>query len=296
MQRVASVFLSVLLLVGFRMAAAAPQETAPPQELVRFVRESQNSGLKDAEIEKMAVNAGWKPQTIREVFASIAANPQSPPPVRPPAPAVAPAAKGASTPAANHPPAGAPSTTPAAAPSTTPAGGPPPDGNLKLPDDYQIGAGDSLRIDVWKEPEASVASTIVLPDGTISMPLIKQVHVAGLTRREAEKAITGQLTASGSLIAPDVTVIVAGTNSKKIYVTGKVRKEGPLPYTYRMTIMQALSEAGGINEYAKKKKIYVLHNEDGREFQIPFDYDAVLKGKHMELNILLTAGDTIVVP
>jgi polysaccharide export outer membrane protein len=63
-----------------------------------------------------------------------------------------------------------------------------------------------------------------------------------------------------------------------------------------MTIMQALSEAGGLTDYAKRKKIYVLRSQDGKEYMLPFNYDAVLKGEHMELNIPLMPGDTIVVP
>jgi polysaccharide biosynthesis/export protein len=63
-----------------------------------------------------------------------------------------------------------------------------------------------------------------------------------------------------------------------------------------MTVLQALTEAGGLTDWAKRKKFYVLHAENGRQFKFPFDYDAVLKGQHMESNINLTPGDTVVVP
>ena len=63
-----------------------------------------------------------------------------------------------------------------------------------------------------------------------------------------------------------------------------------------MTVLQAISEAGGLTDYAKRKDIYVLHNENGRNFKLPFNYTAVLKGERMEQNILLSPGDTIVVP
>ena len=109
-----------------------------------------------------------------------------------------------------------------------------------------------------------------------------------------EQLITEQL--SRFINGADVTVVVSGINSKKVYLIGAVKKEGPLAYTYRMSVMQALSEAGGLTDYAKRKKIYVLRTENGRQFRLPFDYDAVLKGEHMELNIPLLAGDTIVVP
>ena len=155
------------------------------------------------------------------------------------------------------------------------------------------GAGDVLQISVWKEPEAS-SSVIVRPDGKISMALLKEVQVAGLTPTQVEKLITAGL--SKTIADPDVTVIVSGINSKKIYAIGGVKKEGPIAYTYRMSVMQAISEAGGLTDYAKRKKIYVLRNENGTQRKLSFDYDAALKGERMELNIPLLPGDTLVVP
>jgi polysaccharide export outer membrane protein len=161
-------------------------------------------------------------------------------------------------------------------------------------DDYLIGEGDVLQVSVWGEPTASVPMVTVRTDGKISMPLIKEVKVAGLTPAQVEKNVQEQL---GKIIrSPDVTVIVAQINSKKIYLTGSVKREGPLKFTYRMTVLQAISEAGGLTDYAKRKEIYVLHTENGRQYKLPFSYIAVLKGEHMEQNILLSPGDTIVVP
>lgn len=160
-------------------------------------------------------------------------------------------------------------------------------------EEYRIGAGDVLQISIWKEPDASVPNIIVRPDGKITLPLLKDIEVAGLTPREAEKIITRGL--SGFITDANVTVIVTGTNSKKVYIIGAVKKEGPLPYTYRMTIMQALTEAGGLTDFAKRKKIYVLRAEGGKETKISFDYDAILKGKNME-HVWLLPNDTLVVP
>jgi polysaccharide export outer membrane protein len=161
-------------------------------------------------------------------------------------------------------------------------------------DDYVIGAGDTLQVSVWKEPDVSVPSVIVRPDGLITVPLIKETAVAGLTPRQAENLITERL--SKYLNAPNVTVVVTASTSKKVYVIGAVRKEGPLPYTYRMTVMQALSEAGGLNEYAKRRKVYILRTEGGREYRLDFNYEDVLRGERMEQNIVLLPGDTIVIP
>ena len=151
-----------------------------------------------------------------------------------------------------------------------------------------------MQVSVWGEQSASVPSAVVRPDGKISMPLLKEVAIAGLTPAQAEKTIAEQL--DQFIKGANVTVVVSQINSKKIYLLGAVKKEGTISFTYRMTVMQALSEAGGLTDYAKRKKIYVIRIENGKEYRLPFDYDAVVKGERMELNIPLEPGDTIVVP
>jgi polysaccharide export outer membrane protein len=167
-------------------------------------------------------------------------------------------------------------------------------GKTAADDEYLIGAGDVVQVSVWGEQSASVPSAVVRPDGKISMPLLKEVAMAGLTPAQAEKTIAEQL--DQFIKGANVTVVVSQINSKKIYLLGAVKKEGTIPFTYRMTVMQALSEAGGLTDYAKRKKIYVIRIENGKEYRLPFDYDAVVKGEHMELNTPLEPGDTIVVP
>jgi polysaccharide export outer membrane protein len=147
---------------------------------------------------------------------------------------------------------------------------------------------------VWKEPEASVPSVVVRPDGKITVPLIKEVQVTGLTPRQVEKVISDGL--AKYITDANVTVLVAAMSSKKIYVTGAVKKEGPVAYTYGMSVLQALSEAGGLTDYAKRKKIYILRTESGREYRLDFNYDEVVKGQRMEQNILLLPSDTLVIP
>jgi polysaccharide biosynthesis/export protein len=171
------------------------------------------------------------------------------------------------------------------------AGPPPPDVN---PDEYQIGPGDVLQVMVWKEPEASVPSVVVRPDGKIAMPLLKEIGVAGMTPHQAEEAINEKITEF--IPGADVTVVVARIDSKKIYVVGAVKKEGSMPLAYRMSVLQALSEAGGLTDYARRQKIYVLRMADGKQYRYPFNYDQVIKGEQSEQNIWVQPGDTIVVP
>jgi polysaccharide biosynthesis/export protein len=306
---VAAAFLlltSGVSLVAFAQETAAP--SAPPKELVDYVREAKKSGQNEFQIQQNAVKSGWPEGVVNEAIAYVRSSEKdaaaSPKPAdrekaapSKPAPSAS-AENGASTPPTS--PAGSSAPGASGANPAAKAASSEPDGNHSaiprgVPDDYKIGAGDVLEINVWKEPDASVRGVVVRPDGKISMALIKEVYVVGLTPIQLEKLIADELTKVMNL-PPDVTVIVTGINSKKIYVIGKVKKEGPISYTYRMTVMQALSEAGGITDYAKKNKIYVLRNDNGREFRFPFDYSAALKGQKMELNVPLEPGDQIVVP
>ena len=159
--------------------------------------------------------------------------------------------------------------------------------------DYKIGPQDVVRIDVWKEPE--ISRTIpVRPDGKISLPLLNDVQAAGLTATQLGNAIHDGLTKY--LNNPQVTVTVMEINSRRVYVTGEVLRAGALPLLPNMTVLQALSSAGGFTQFAKLKSIYVLRNEDGKQVKHPFNYKEVVKGKNQEQNILLLPGDVIVVP
>lgn len=301
--------LRFILAVAFVPAAYAQQplqEQQIPKDLVQYVQNAWQAGISQKQIQQNAVNAGWPVGAIAGAIASVVDAGA----VKTTSRAATPISAIEKDPAnITQPPWGA---APPAAASTAKSSGPaqavavqarlseggtpkiPAAVDRGVPDDYQIGAGDELQISVWKEPDASVPSVVVRPDGRITMPMLKDFSVIGLTPTQAEKVITEQL--NRFITAADVTVIVKAINSKKIYVVGGVKKEGPIPYTYRMTILQALSEAGGLTDYAKKKKIYVLRHENGRDFQFPFDYDAALKGLRMELNRTLIPGDTLVVP
>jgi polysaccharide export outer membrane protein len=163
-----------------------------------------------------------------------------------------------------------------------------------VPDEYRIGAGDVLQILVWREPDASLPETMVQSDGKISVPLIGEIEAAGLTLPELQKVLVDKI---GVFIHnPVVTVHTKQINSRKVYVMGAVKKEGPVPLIRPMTVLQAIDEAGGFTEFAKKKKIYVLRKVNGKEVKLPFDYSAVVKGEKLEENVTLMLDDTIVVP
>lgn len=158
---------------------------------------------------------------------------------------------------------------------------------------YVIGAQDVLDISVWKEPQVSRVVP-VRPDGKISLPLLNDVQAAGLTPAQLGAQITESL--KKYVTNPQVTVIVATINSQRFYVLGEVMKPGAYAVLPDMTVMQALSSAGGFTPFAKMKSIYVLREENGKKVKYPFNYKEAINGKNAEQDILLKAGDTIVVP
>jgi polysaccharide biosynthesis/export protein len=157
---------------------------------------------------------------------------------------------------------------------------------------YVIGPDDQLSINVWKEQELSGAVP-VRPDGRISMPLLNDVQASGLTPMQLAADITEKLKKFVS--EPRVTVTVTNIQSKRVFMVGQL-KAGAFPLLPDMTVLQALSAAGCCSEFAKTTKIYVLRNENGKQVKYPFNFKEALKGNHPEQNILLKAGDTIVVP
>jgi len=99
-----------------------------------------------------------------------------------------------------------------------------------------------------------------------------------------------------TIVHPQVTVIVAQMSSLRIYILGQVTRGGAYPLVPDMTVMQALSIAGGFTPYANLKKIYVMRNENGASKIFPMNYKQVISGRKTAQNIYLKPGDTIVVP
>jgi polysaccharide export outer membrane protein len=158
---------------------------------------------------------------------------------------------------------------------------------------YVIGAQDVLDINVWKEPDVS-RTVPVRPDGKISLPLLNDVQAAGLTPAQLAAQITESL--KKYVTSPQVTVIVTTINSQRVYILGEVTRPGAFPLIPGMSVLQALSSAGGFTQFAKVKSIFVRRIENGKETKYPFNYKEVINGKKPEQDILLKAGDTIVVP
>jgi polysaccharide biosynthesis/export protein len=162
------------------------------------------------------------------------------------------------------------------------------------PSDYVIGPDDHLSVVFWREADLS-GDVIVRPDGMISLPLVNDVQAAGLTPEQLRNRITE--IAEKYMDDPNTTVIVRQINSRKVFIAGQVEKPGSYPLTGPMTILQLVSTAGGLKEYANGKKIVVMHmTDDGRQTAHSFNYNDVINKLDVKQNIQLRPGDTVIVP
>jgi len=160
------------------------------------------------------------------------------------------------------------------------------------PSTYIIGAEDVLQITVWKEPTLSGAIP-VRPDGNISLVLAGDMPAAGKTPMQLASEITAKL--KKYVQDPNVSVVVTGVNSQRIFMVGEVGHVGPVALTAGMSPLQAIAAAGGLTPFANSKRIYILRGEQGKQQKIPFNYKEALKGESRQ-TITLLPGDTIVVP
>jgi polysaccharide biosynthesis/export protein len=173
------------------------------------------------------------------------------------------------------------------------AKGTPPNPPATADPNYVIGPQDVVDVSVWKEPDLS-RTVPVRPDGKISLPLLNDVQAAGLTPGQLGAQIATNLTKY--VTNPQVTVIISQINSQRIYILGEVARAGSYTLLPDMTVLQALSDAGGFTAFANSKKIYVLRQDNGKQQKFPFNYKDVIGGKNASQNIALKAGDTIIVP
>lgn len=157
---------------------------------------------------------------------------------------------------------------------------------------YVIGADDQLQVTVWKEPQLTGALT-VRPDGAISVPLLGDVMASGKTPMQLADILTTAL--KKYVNDPTVTVTVSQVNSKRVFLIGQVQHIGPIMITPGMTVLQAISTAGGLTPYGNGKKIYILRGPQGAQKKIPFNYKTALRDGNQQ-GVSLQPGDTIVVP
>lgn len=158
---------------------------------------------------------------------------------------------------------------------------------------YLVQPGDVLEISVWRE-EGLAKEVLVTPDGGLSFPLVGNVQAHGKSVEQLQSEVTEKL--KRFIPDPSVNVAVLKLDGNKVYVIGKVNRPGEFPATRNVDVMQALSMAGGMTPYAAANKIRILRREGSKQTAIPFAYGDIEKGEDLEQNIILKAGDVVVVP
>jgi polysaccharide export outer membrane protein len=159
---------------------------------------------------------------------------------------------------------------------------------------YVIGSEDVLYIHVWGEEKTLSKQAAVRIDGKISMPLIDDIQATGLTPLQLKAKLTEKL--KDFVEAPNVTVIVMEANSFKVYISGQIKSPGVLRLRSETSLAQAISMVGGFTEWANQSKIIIIRKEDGKEKRFTINYKNIIQGKDLNSNIILKAGDTIIVP
>ena len=161
------------------------------------------------------------------------------------------------------------------------------------PPGYVIGAEDVLQI-LFRYDQDLTTEVTVRPDGMISLPMLSDVHAAGLTPEQLRDQVTES--AKRFIEDPAVTVIVRTINSRKVFITGEVTRPGPYNLTTPTTVVQLIAMAGGLTEFADKGKITIMRMENGKPVSYKFNYKDVANGRNLKQNIELRPGDTVIVP
>ena len=160
-------------------------------------------------------------------------------------------------------------------------------------DQYVIGPEDVLYIHVWRE-DALSRTVPVRVDGNISLPLVHEIKAAGLTPLKLKESLTERF--KEFIENPNVSVAVMEANSFRVYVSGQVKTPGVYRLRSETTVLQIIPMAGGFTDWANQKKILIIRKENGKEKRITVNYKKIIKGSDPNSNIVLKAGDTVIVP
>jgi polysaccharide biosynthesis/export protein len=157
---------------------------------------------------------------------------------------------------------------------------------------YLIGAGDSLNVNVWKEPTLS-GTVKVRPDGYVTLPLLNEVQVVGLSTGQLRKTLEDKY--KEFTTDPFVTIRVEGIASSEVFLVGQVGKPGAFPLVGNETLLQLLTRAGGLGVFADRSNIRVVRRDGDKVTEYIVDYDAIIKGD-LKQDVLLRPGDRVIVP
>ncbi|MET3130809.1 polysaccharide export outer membrane protein [Oxalobacteraceae bacterium GrIS 1.11] len=162
--------------------------------------------------------------------------------------------------------------------------------------DYLIGPGDSVNINVWRNPEVSMM-VAVRPDGKITTPLVEDLQASGKTSTQLARDIEKAL---GKFIQqPVVTVIVSsfvGPYSEQIRVIGEAARPQALPYRLGMSLMDVLIAVGGITDFAAGNKASIIRMKNGKQQKLAVRLNDLLKDGDFSANVSMRPGDVLLIP
>ena len=164
----------------------------------------------------------------------------------------------------------------------------------KLTQEYRVGPKDLLEISVFGADELS-RTVRVSEDGKVTLPLLGEVLVDGLTKAEVEKKL-GQLLGEKYVQNPQVTVFIREYQSKRVSVLGAVEKPGPYQLLGRQTLMQIVSEAGGLTRDAGNEIVIIRQLPDGSSTSLRISIDDLFLKGDAKLNVPMEAGDIVNIP
>lgn len=163
------------------------------------------------------------------------------------------------------------------------------------PSNYQLGAGDSIRVTVFQNADMTV-ETRVSEDGSISYPLVGRIVIGGLEIGAAEKKIAAALKDGGFLKGPQINIQLIEIRGNKVSVLGQVNRAGSFPLQTTTTrVSQMLAEAGGVTATGDDR-IVVTGTRAGTPFRREIDMDALYRNQRPDDDMVLGGGDTIYVP
>lgn len=162
---------------------------------------------------------------------------------------------------------------------------------------YKIGVDDRVQVSVWRNPDLSV-TVPVRPDGMISVPLIGDVQAGGKTTSELAAVVKTKL--SLYIRDPSVTIIVTELRSheylSRVRVTGAVRTARSTQYRQGMTVVDAVLDAGGLNEFAAPNRTKLYRTSEGKTKIYSIKLGDILNNGKLETNMKLFPGDVISIP
>ena len=167
--------------------------------------------------------------------------------------------------------------------------------HLKDSSDYLLQPGDLVEIQVYKENDMD-RTLRISSQGTIAFPLIGSINIADLNISQAEKKVEDNL--KSYLKNPSVSILIKEYANKTLYVLGQVKKPSsiPIPPEKNMTLLEAITSAGGFTDIAAVSKVKVLRMEKGVQHAIEVDVSQITKEGNKQLDISLKPGDIVFVP